>query len=118
MEMSSTARPTTSTYKKGENNEWKAKVAQAADPGSTAQGNKNQEATSKPTKRAANTCHWCGGSWPHPEGKTCPARELPTCRNCVEEGHFHVACRSPPKKNDTSRVGKMTVEKEVGKVLS
>ena len=36
MEMSSTARRTTSAYKKGKNNDWKAKVAQATDPGCTA----------------------------------------------------------------------------------
>ena len=61
MEMSSNARQTTSTYKKGKNDDWKAKVAQATDPGSTAQGNnKNQEATSKPTEGARKTCHRCG----------------------------------------------------------
>ena len=104
-------------YKKGKNKEWKAKVAKTTNPGSDAQDNKNQAATSKPTERAGKTCHWCSGSWPHPEGKTCPAWELPACRNCGEKGHFQVACRSSPKKNDTSRVGKRTVEKEVGEVV-
>ena len=57
METNATARGTTSTYKKGKNNDWKAKVVQATHPGGTAQGNnKNQKATSKPTKGAGKTC--------------------------------------------------------------
>ena len=38
METNATARRTKGTYKKGKNNDWKAKVAQVMDPGSTAQG--------------------------------------------------------------------------------
>ena len=61
METNASARRTTSTYKKGKNKDWKVKVAQATDPGGTAQGNnKNQEATSKPTEGTGKTCHKSG----------------------------------------------------------
>ena len=76
IETNATDRRTTSTYKKGKNNNWKAKVAQATDPGGTAQGNnKNQEATSKPTKGARKTCNKCSRH-PNPQGKACPDLDL------------------------------------------
>ena len=88
-------------------------MAKATNPGSDAQDNKNQEVTSRPTKRARRTCRNCGSRWPHLEGKPCPTWE----KNCRKQGHVKAVCRSPPKKNDTTSVGRMTVETEVEEII-
>ena len=38
-------------------------------------------------------CFYCGGSYPHPGGKTCPAFGK-ECRGCGRLGHFKEMCRA------------------------
>ena len=39
------------------------------------------------------TCFNCGGSYPHMQGKSCPAR-CKLCRVCQKPNHFERVCRS------------------------
>ena len=91
-------------------------MAKATNPGSDAQDNKNQEATFSPTKRARRICRNCGSRWLYLEGKPRPTWEQ-NCKNCRKQGHVKAVCRSPPKKNDTTSVGRMIVKTEVEEVI-
>ena len=40
-------------------------------------------------------CFNCGGNWPHPKEKPCPARGK-LCSKCNSQGHFAACCRGGP----------------------
>ena len=77
METSATVRQTTCSYKKGKNNNWKAKVAECSNPGGTAQRNdKSQKAASKPKEGARENVIARCGRQAQTQGKECPALNL------------------------------------------
>ena len=62
------------------------------------QNQKGQESFSpgkKSTKftprKPAKTCYNCGGNWPHPKGKRCPAYGK-KCSKCGKQNHFAAVC--------------------------
>ena len=49
-------------------------------------------------------CRNCGGSYPHENGKTCPAKGK-SCLNCHKQNHFAKMCRK--KKSEQNYVNEM-----------
>ena len=97
-----------SSYKKGKQNEWKAKAASGMNTGGTDEGtDKSPKAASKPNDGGGEKCQLCGKS-AHHEGTECPALKL-TCHNCNKGGHFKAMCRSATNLDKTSKVGKVTI---------
>ena len=54
--------------------------------------NKYTRSTSSHVKKP---CYFCGGEYPHPKTRPCPATNK-TCNNCKKSGHFARCCRSKP----------------------
>ena len=54
--------------------------------------NKYTRSTSSHVKKP---CYFCGGEYPHPKNRPCPATNK-TCNNCKKSGHFARCCRSKP----------------------
>ena len=54
--------------------------------------NKYTRSTSSHVKKP---CYFCGGEYPHPKNRTCPATNK-TCNNCKKAGHFARCCCSKP----------------------
>ena len=48
-------------------------------------------------------CFSCGGSYPHKDGTTCPAKNA-TCNKCQEKGHYAKCCKDKKEKKTTGAV--------------
>ena len=86
---------------------------------------KNTDRTRNPPSnksKAEQMCFYCGGSYPHPGGKTsCPAFGK-KCRGCGRLGHFKEVCRakhsgrpgslSSKRRNIRKQVNRMSIAKQ------
>ena len=104
MESSVSIKKATSSYKKGKQNNRKAKSASGPSP-----DDERVTPFPKPDTKVVKQCRGCGEDHPR---KDCLAFKL-MCHNCNKEGHIRALCRSAPNTERTSKVGKMTIEDEV-----
>ncbi|GFN79083.1 Pol polyprotein [Plakobranchus ocellatus] len=63
----------------------------------------NTPITSKAKQDSGRMCRNCGGIYPHPQTKRCPAKGK-TCMACKKPNHFAKVCRSKPKAANVRQV--------------